>query len=134
MSTTDGYFKSARSSASDNCVEVRFLPDGWVSVRHSRHPNRLKLEYRRQAWNALLRAVGPTQFPTGTEWQHPGADLLSDVLARRTAEGQIELALRSNPYQALTFTAGEWQAFCEGARDGEFSWQPPAETTASVAA
>jgi hypothetical protein len=53
-----------------NCVEVAFLRDGQVAIRHSRHP------------------AGPV----------------------------------------LVFTAGEWDAFVGGAKDGEFGWSSGGQT------
>ncbi|MDR7171226.1 hypothetical protein J2W56_004985 [Nocardia kruczakiae] len=44
------WFKSSRSGASKNCVEVAFLPDSFVGVRDSKD------------------AAGPALIFTGAEW------------------------------------------------------------------
>ncbi|GAB2711659.1 DUF397 domain-containing protein [Nocardia thraciensis] len=49
--------KSTRSSASRDCVEVAFLPDGVVGVRDSKNPAGAALLFSASEWDAFTAAV-----------------------------------------------------------------------------
>jgi hypothetical protein len=65
LSDTNGcvevWRKSARSG-SNGCVEVAGLPDGWVAVRDSKHPDGPVLRFTPVEWAAFLAGVRNGEF------------------------------------------------------------------------
>lgn len=45
-----------------NCVEIAFLADGRVGVRHSRRPDGPALVFTRSEWDAFLRGAEDGEF------------------------------------------------------------------------
>jgi hypothetical protein len=58
----EGWQKSSFSADAGNCVEVQFLPDGTVAVRHSKNPHGPALIYSRREWDAFRKGVKAGQF------------------------------------------------------------------------
>jgi hypothetical protein len=57
------WVKSRRSGPTGgNCVEVAFLPDGEVAMRHSRHPEGPALIFSAAEWNAFLGGAADGEF------------------------------------------------------------------------
>jgi len=54
--------KSSHSNGATNCVEVAFLADGTVGVRHSRRPDAEVIVYSRAEWAAFLAGVKAEEF------------------------------------------------------------------------
>jgi hypothetical protein len=48
------WFKSSHSGASQNCVEVAFLPGQLVGVRDSKHPLGCALMFTSDEWSAFV--------------------------------------------------------------------------------
>lgn len=55
------YFKSTRSAANGDCVEVAFTDSG-VSVRDSKNPAGSTLEFTRSEWAAFVTGVRSGEF------------------------------------------------------------------------
>lgn len=55
------WWKSTRSQAATNCVEVASLPGG-RAVRDSKDPDGTWLSFDAAQWNAFTAAVGDGQF------------------------------------------------------------------------
>ncbi|GAB2700387.1 DUF397 domain-containing protein [Nocardia thraciensis] len=51
------WFKSSRSGANQECVEVAFLDDGHVGIRDSKNPTGPALVFAPTEWDALLTGV-----------------------------------------------------------------------------
>jgi hypothetical protein len=45
-----------------NCVEVAFLADGQIAMRHSRHPQGPALIFTRSEWDAFLAGAKDGEF------------------------------------------------------------------------
>jgi Domain of unknown function (DUF397) len=124
---SDGWFKSTRSGGSDNCVQVQHRPDGSTAVRHSKHPGGVQLVFGSGVWTGLLETVQMTRFPKDPgEWTvaRPRGD--ASARARQSLDGAVDFThIDAGPDEVLTFTAGEWFAFAEGVRAGEFAWRRP---------
>ncbi|MEV6137053.1 DUF397 domain-containing protein [Nocardia sp. NPDC051990] len=56
------WFKSTRSSAAKDCVEVAFLSCGTVGVRDSKNPDGPALVFGGGEWDAFTTAVADGQF------------------------------------------------------------------------
>jgi len=56
------WFKSTKSSAGDNCVEVSFTGDGDVGVRDSKNPNGAVLEFTADEWMTFVAGVRKGEF------------------------------------------------------------------------
>ncbi|MEU0502486.1 DUF397 domain-containing protein [Nocardia sp. NPDC005998] len=61
MSEAD-WFKSSRSSASQECVEVAFLDDGQIGVRDSKNPTGPALVFTPGEWDAFTAGVADGEF------------------------------------------------------------------------
>ncbi|TLF78383.1 DUF397 domain-containing protein [Nocardia cyriacigeorgica] len=53
------WFKSSRSGASKECVEVAFLPDGTTAVRDSKSPTTPPLLLTPTQWDSFLSTIHP---------------------------------------------------------------------------
>ncbi len=51
------WFKSSYSGASQNCVEVAFLPDSAVGIRDSKNPSGPALVFTAAEWSSFTRAA-----------------------------------------------------------------------------
>jgi hypothetical protein len=56
------WFKSSRSSASKDCVEVAFLDEGLVGVRDSKNPSGPALVFSPGEWDAFTAGVSDGEF------------------------------------------------------------------------
>ena len=56
------WFKSSRSGASRNCVEVAFLPRDLVGVRDSKQPAGPALVFTSDEWSAFVNAADRGRF------------------------------------------------------------------------
>ncbi|WP_433627195.1 DUF397 domain-containing protein [Nocardia sp. CA-120079] len=56
------WFKSNRSSASRDCVEVAFLSSDFVGVRDSKNPSGPALVFTPDQWDAFTTAVADGKF------------------------------------------------------------------------
>ncbi|MET8876766.1 DUF397 domain-containing protein [Nocardia sp. NPDC004604] len=56
------WFKSSRSGASAECVEVAFLDGGVVGVRDSKNPTGPALVFTPGEWSAFTAGVNDGQF------------------------------------------------------------------------
>jgi hypothetical protein len=56
------WFKSSRSSASKDCVEVAFLDEGVVGVRDSKNPTGPALVFAPGEWDAFTSRVNSGQL------------------------------------------------------------------------
>ncbi|MFQ6393159.1 DUF397 domain-containing protein [Nocardia sp. KC 131] len=56
------WFKSSRSGAAENCVEVAFLPNSLVGVRDSKNPSGPALRFTAAEWSAFTRAATRGDF------------------------------------------------------------------------
>lgn len=56
------WFKSTRSGASKNCVEVAFVAKGSVGVRDSKQPTGPALVFTSDEWSAFVDAASRGRF------------------------------------------------------------------------
>ncbi|WP_433757819.1 DUF397 domain-containing protein [Nocardia sp. CA-135398] len=56
------WFKSTRSGAGKDCVEVAFLAGGRVGVRDSKNPGGPALVFGTGAWDAFTAGVADGEF------------------------------------------------------------------------
>ncbi|MFI9414820.1 DUF397 domain-containing protein [Nocardia gamkensis] len=56
------WFKSSRSQAGKECVEVAFLGGGMVGVRDSKNPTRPALVFTPGEWDAFTAGVADGEF------------------------------------------------------------------------
>ncbi|MFI6364858.1 DUF397 domain-containing protein [Nocardia sp. NPDC050630] len=56
------WFKSTRSSAAKDCVEVAFLSSGIVGVRDSKNPDGNALVFSGGEWDAFTTAIANGTF------------------------------------------------------------------------
>ncbi|NKY85810.1 DUF397 domain-containing protein [Nocardia veterana] len=56
------WFKSSRSDATRDCVEVAFLDSGLVGVRDSKNPNGPALVFTPGEWDAFTAGVRNAEF------------------------------------------------------------------------
>ncbi|MEU0500231.1 DUF397 domain-containing protein [Nocardia sp. NPDC005998] len=56
------WFKSTRSSATRDCVEVAFLSSDLVGVRDSKNPDGPALVFSGGAWDAFAAAITDGEF------------------------------------------------------------------------
>ncbi|MBF6336035.1 DUF397 domain-containing protein [Nocardia abscessus] len=56
------WFKSSRSSGSQDCVEVAFLDRGMVGVRDSKNPTGPALVFTPGEWDAFTAGVQDGEF------------------------------------------------------------------------
>ncbi|MEV6427656.1 DUF397 domain-containing protein [Nocardia sp. NPDC051463] len=56
------WFKSSRSSAGNDCVEVAFLNGGLVSIRDSKNPTGPALVFTPGEWDAFAAGVHDGEF------------------------------------------------------------------------
>ncbi|MFX0575504.1 DUF397 domain-containing protein [Nocardia nepalensis] len=56
------WFKSSRSTASKECVEVAFLDDGMIGVRDSKNPTAPALVFTAGEWSAFTAGVNNGEF------------------------------------------------------------------------
>ncbi|BCK57148.1 DUF397 domain-containing protein [Nocardia wallacei] len=61
------WFKSSRSGASKDCVEVAFLEQGLVGVRDSKNPSGPALVFTPGDWDAFAASVRGGTFPASSE-------------------------------------------------------------------
>jgi hypothetical protein len=59
---TTNWHKSRRSGSQGNCVEMARLPDGYIAVRNSRHPNGPALIYTTDEIAALIQGAKDGDF------------------------------------------------------------------------
>jgi hypothetical protein len=60
---TATWIKSSYSGPTGgNCVEVAFLADGEVAMRHSRHPDGPALIFSRAEWDAFVSGARDGEF------------------------------------------------------------------------
>lgn len=52
--STQPTWKKSSLCASNSCVEVAELPNGYVGVRNSAHPNGMILAFTRDEWTVFL--------------------------------------------------------------------------------
>ncbi|NKY89388.1 DUF397 domain-containing protein [Nocardia veterana] len=57
------WFKSSRSSASKDCVEVAFLDGGSIGVRDSKDPTGPALIFTPAEWDAFTTGLAGDGFP-----------------------------------------------------------------------
>ena len=57
------WFKSSRSSAGKECVEVAFLSGGHVGIRDSKNPTAPALIFAPDEWDAFTRGLIDGEFP-----------------------------------------------------------------------
>ena len=55
------WFKSTRSTANSQCVEVAFV-DGEVAVRDSKNPDGPALRFGAEQWSSFLEGVARDEF------------------------------------------------------------------------
>lgn len=60
------WFKSSRSSARKECVEVAFLPRGLTGVRDSKNPSGPALVFTSLEWSAFTAAVTDGELGHGS--------------------------------------------------------------------
>lgn len=113
---SSGWFTSTRTNNGNQCVEVRFDGDA-VLIRDSKY--RRNPEHRPDD--------EPIITVTAAEWMTFLAVVLgrhihrTALMAETGADGHT--SLRHGPI-TLVYTPGEWRAFVDGARDGEFDRVP----------
>ncbi len=56
------WFKSRRSDAGKECVEVAFLKGGFVGMRDSKNPTGPALVFTPSEWDAFTAGVGNGEF------------------------------------------------------------------------
>ncbi|WP_433715154.1 DUF397 domain-containing protein [Nocardia sp. CA-084685] len=56
------WFKSSRSSANQECVEVAFLGSGMIGVRDSKNPTGAALVFAPAEWDAFTAGVNDGEF------------------------------------------------------------------------
>ncbi|MEV5836629.1 DUF397 domain-containing protein [Nocardia sp. NPDC052112] len=56
------WFKSTRSGAGKDCVEIAFLAGGGVGVRDSKNPGGPALVFGADAWDAFTARVAGGEF------------------------------------------------------------------------
>lgn len=56
------WFKSTRSGANGNCVEVAFLTEGEVAVRDSENPDGAALRFTPAEWDAFIGGAKDGEF------------------------------------------------------------------------
>jgi hypothetical protein len=56
------WFKSSRSGASQDCVEVAFLAEGHIGVRDSKNPTGPALVFTPGEWDAFTAGVTDGEF------------------------------------------------------------------------
>jgi Domain of unknown function (DUF397) len=95
----------------ENCVEVAPTPDGAI-IRHSKRPDAGTIEFSSAQWARFVH-----EARTGSPSDN-GA-----VIVKRMSDdgGAIVRSLRDG--LELVYDAGEWAAFVDGARDGEFDFR-----------
>jgi hypothetical protein len=59
--TGAAWFKSSRSTANSQCVEVAFV-DGVVAMRDSKNPDNGSLVFKEQAWSSFITGVAKGEF------------------------------------------------------------------------
>jgi hypothetical protein len=57
-----GWRTSSFSQGGSDCVEMAFLPDGSVALRHSKDPHGSVLMYTRREWDAFLKGAKEGEF------------------------------------------------------------------------
>lgn len=111
-----GWFTSSRTNNGNQCVEVRFDGDA-VLIRDSK--------YRRNPEHRLDDE--PVITVAAAEWMSFLATVLgrhihrTALIAETGADGHTTLR---HGEITLVYTPGEWRAFVDGARDGEFDRSP----------
>ncbi|MFF0541356.1 DUF397 domain-containing protein [Nocardia thailandica] len=60
------WFKSSRSGAGKDCVEVAFLHGGRVGVRDSKNPAGPALVFDGPSWDAFTRRIDDGEFLAGS--------------------------------------------------------------------
>lgn len=99
-------WKTSSFCSTGGCVQVG-QGDGWVLVRDSKNPDRPALSYRPGTWmDTVLAPIMRYRIPAVVD---PSGGY---VWRGHTLEGEE---------QAHVFTEEEWDAFCEGVRNGEFT-------------
>ncbi|MGV9663161.1 DUF397 domain-containing protein [Nocardia niigatensis] len=111
-----GWFTSSRTNNGNQCVEVRFDGDA-VLIRDSK--------YRRNPEHRLEDE--PIITVAATEWM----TFLAAVLGRPALRTALSAETGTDGHTTLrhgettlVYTPGEWRAFVDGARDGEFDRRP----------
>ncbi|MFC9436897.1 DUF397 domain-containing protein [Nocardia sp. NPDC057030] len=62
MNESVTWFKSSLSAAKDACVEVAFLPEGAIGVRHSKNPTGPALTFNAEEWDAFIGGAAGGEF------------------------------------------------------------------------
>ena len=57
-----GWVKSSLSFSNGNCVEVTQLPENYVGVRNSRHPDGAVLTFTPEEWSAFIAGAKKGEF------------------------------------------------------------------------
>jgi hypothetical protein len=143
--TLDGYRVTAVASGNGACVQALVFADMvFVTDSKETEPNRLErpqLIFMRDDWNDFIGVIVagrfdlPVSVPQDTAWLGvPGASSQNQILVRFCADGHIQMTV-GRPNRGprcgqqygfvLTFNRGEWLAFLNGARGGEFSTLSP---------
>ena len=60
--TSTSWHTSSFSQGGSDCVDVAFLPDGRVALRHSKDPDGSILIYTRGEWDAFLKGAKDGEF------------------------------------------------------------------------
>ncbi|MEU1206631.1 DUF397 domain-containing protein [Nocardia sp. NPDC005825] len=120
---SSGWFTSTRTNNGNQCVEVRFDGDA-VLIRDSKY--RRNPEHRPDdepiitvtaaEWMTFLAAVLGRHIHRTALGVHR-----TELIAETGADGHTSLT--HGPI-TLVYTPGEWRAFVDGARDGEFDRVP----------
>lgn len=57
-----GEWRKSTRSASNGCVEVTPLPEGWVAIRDSKNPHGPELQFNPTEWQAFLDGAVSGEF------------------------------------------------------------------------
>lgn len=114
-----GWFTSTRTNNGNQCVEVRFDGDA-VLIRDSKY--RRNPEHRLDDEPIITVAAAEWMtFLAALLGRHPLSRLRTALGAETGADGHTTLR---HGVTTLVYTPGEWRAFVDGARDGEFDRVP----------
>ncbi|MFG1958580.1 DUF397 domain-containing protein [Nonomuraea sp. NPDC049028] len=139
MTDEQGWITSSRTGSGQQCVQMR--PNGaGVALRDSKNPSGPQLRAGADAWYSFLNgakngyfelpapplaATGGTAKPTpedlnliSANWLHaPDQSDARLLIAFAGSHVAMRLSLTA---ETLVFTLREWQAWLDGAKDGEF--------------
>ncbi|MFI7145976.1 DUF397 domain-containing protein [Nonomuraea sp. NPDC050022] len=139
MTDEQGWITSSRTGSGQQCVQMKPSGTG-VALRDSKDPSGPQLRAGTDAWRSFLAgakngyfelsapppaATGRTTKPTpedlnliSAEWLHT-PDRLDSLLSIAFVGSHVVMRL-SPTAETLVFTLAEWQAWLDGAKDGEF--------------